>query len=389
MNGDSFGPERRVSRTLARGRLLVSQEFCVRREGVNRSTDLLIACASWEPRCLAITEVATVEASHSILLEYKDKGRSGFAWKHEEILERWLIKCVGGESVERLTIDTLQPRYGAALLRQAILECARRLSRRINVCIDISAMPRYVFLSVIGYLLNANLAADIVVHYVEAKYELDEITAYKFDIESVDLDRDSDDILRDVQESTFAKYVYTEGEWKTVVVPFLEGEQGLGSGRRVYASLGFDGGQSYQVISQYDPDELLPIMSNPGYTDYYTQLAIQENQKLIVSMGIPSERILQCYAADTCQLLANITDVEMTSPQDHEVLHLCFGSKPHALALGLAAVVSGRASVICRIPGRYIERQTQPSEVSWFYSVRDTSIAPNSNNTQEQTLSRG
>jgi hypothetical protein len=279
------------------------------------------------------------------------------------------------KSSQRLSIDTLQPRHGTSVLRQALFDCVKQLERRISVFVDISAMPRYVFLSVLGYLLSEDLASRIVVHYAEAKYELEQKTIYKFDLDDVDLDRDSDEILREVQESTFAKYIYTEGEWRTVVVPFLEGAQGLGSGRRVYASLGFDGGQSYQVISQYDPDELLPIMSNPGYTEHYTQLAIQENQKLITSMGIPTDRILQCYAADACGLLARIMDFEITAPPDHEVLHLCFGSKPHALALGLAATIVGRASVVCRIPGKYVERQTQPSDVSWLYTIRDTSIA--------------
>ena len=53
------------------------------------------------------------------------------------------------------------------------------------------------------------------------------------------------------------------------------------------------------------------------------------------------------------------------------VTGIALGSKPHALALGLAALSEDNMEVVCRIPKAYKPLDVQPTGELAFYEIED------------------
>jgi hypothetical protein len=368
-----IGDRRRMKAHTVRGRLRLSQECLEKRSNYSDSFDLVVACASWEPRCAAIVESHGIRATRTILVTYEEKGQTTSSLDNEARLLTWL-KRISDSEPQAITLNSLSPAEGSLRLREITLRACFEISRPVRVLIDISSLSRFSFLSLVGFLLHTGIASEIVTHYAEAEYELAESSEYV--IESTDeLDElESHEALRKVQQISFSKYNYSQGEWATAVVPFMEGTMGLGSERRLYASLGFDGGPSYEVISRHDPDELIPVIANPGYTTKYTELAIRENAKLIASFDVLASRVVEAFPADIVTVFDKVAEAEQHISKPGDVLFFCLGSKPHALALGLVACTLNRPSVVCRVPQRYLERHTLASKFSWLFRIVDLSL---------------
>lgn len=326
--------------------------------------DCIICCASWESRSTSLVRNQNVKAKVGILILFKNKGESGRSAKHEAELLNWMAAHCEDKDIRRCEIDSLDTAGTFDTLRAMLGDLVKDANRPMNMLIDFTCFPKLYFLFTLSVMLRFGFARRIQAYYCEADYEMGNRKTHA--ISAVD----------ELTVEFIPHYNYTDGGWSPVVVPFLDGQFNPEGLRQVFASLGFEGGTSHQLVAQYDPDDLQPILASPGFSEEYTDLAVMENKKLLASFGLSDRRILKFQAGDVSGLFSAVSTAATAKEAPRDVVYLCFGTKTHALGLGLSALVLEYPTVVCRVPKKFLERDSKPRNRAWCYTIEDTTALP-------------
>jgi hypothetical protein len=330
------------------GHLRVSQRRCPSSELSPRSADLALVFSSYEPRCLEITQCASLKASEAIVFRFTPPGLDNQRSAHAEILRRELTRTIPETRVIELprSVDIVEVQR---ILMEVMAEIMNRFGRSISVLIDISTCPKVYFLHLMGMGIVTGMISDIQAFYAETHYD------------------------GDLLESSRAEsnYRFTEGNWLSVPVPFLEGHFQPGRPRHAVVSMGADAPDVTKLIKRYDPDSLTLISPVPSVSVLMEENARKETE--FVRRNFGATEVIEVSALDllftlemACQVVGRRLDVD-------DISMFCLGSKPQALALALCGVISPTVQIVCRVPSRYLERAHTPCGWSWLYEIKDSS----------------
>jgi hypothetical protein len=325
------------------------------------AVDCLIVFGSWEPRALEVSRIANVKATVGVVVAYSNTGSEGQGSANTASLQDWIAdKCE--RVADPVQLNTLDETRSIGVIRGLLQRIYNEIGRPLSLVVDFSCCPKLYFLSMIAQGFSLGQIKSVTALYSEPVYVLKDRPSFEV--------RDG----RLVVVGRLAHFSATEGVWRPVVVPYLEGAFNPEARRRIVASLGFEGGASHQVVAQYDPDELVPILASPGFYPEYTELAGHENSRLLKTFQVGSNDIVKIGAGDVCGVFSWLVDQEKKRSGSRDVVFLCFGPKTHALGMTLAGLVLGHPSVVCRIPSRFLEGKTKPNGFLWVYRITDTSL---------------
>ncbi|HEX8224632.1 MAG TPA: hypothetical protein VF605_12515 [Allosphingosinicella sp.] len=137
--------------------------------------------------------------------------------------------------------------------------------------------------------------------------------------------------------------------------------------------MGFETFQARGFITSYEPDKFVLIAPRPGFSTEYDERSRQELDALCNHLDLPAQEVVWRHAGgatDVCKAALTFLD----SSRRHTDIGLCLGTKPHAIGLGIAALLRPYFTVVCRIPEEYVETETPANGKMWQYHLTDLSV---------------
>lgn len=317
-------------------------------ELLNEHFDVVIAASSWDRRSIAIVDAAHVSAEVALLLLFSDRDPYGFRDKHDVELQRYLEKtCKTIVQIEGSSCSVL----GLwEKLSDPILRLWQSKGRSLKVLVDLSCVPRYYSLGVLGSLVSEGVVWQVSYLYAEGVYPE----------ETTEADRHE---------------MFTEGGWEAVPIPGLEGEWQADKPWLYLVSVGFEGSKTLRLVSRAEPDQLEVLFPDPPVQDGYVARTRDRNTMLFERFNIGETRITRAGASDAITAWQKLTAVGESSAGQANCILVCCGSKPHSLALALRATTHRELSVHYIIPDRHRVVDVKPNGKYWRYDVRDVTAA--------------
>jgi hypothetical protein len=273
--------------------------------------DILIVGASWDSRCTWLTKISDLEVDLGIVITYDRCDDAGHQRENEELISVYLehkcreVKKVRGCSTN---INELWEKVFKIIVKYYLLH-----NNYIDMCVDITAIPRYCSLATLAGCIRRALTRKINFLYAEGDY----------------------DNLTNTNELTFH-----EGAWRSIPVAFLEVQYNPRLKKFMLVSVGFEGDRIIRVTQEEEPDRLLVLLPSPGFKKEYEEIALNANQELIGYYRIEKNDYISAPAGDAIQAWYEINKANVDLPGQENSFYLCCGTKPHALALGLHALTS-------------------------------------------------
>ncbi len=298
--------------------------------------DLGFFVPSWEERCTSITTVTDAVFGQAQMIKF-DKSTESYEHSLDEFLHRRsrnvLLQISG-------SVSDLRP-LGERIL-SSIRQTRTLKGQALSVFVDISCCPRYFLLYVLGACFRTGLCKSVSLFYGEGEYG-----------------------------ENGGEFVFTEGDWELVTVPFFEGE--VDPGRRMYylVSVGFEGRKAFRMMSKLEPDRISVLLPYPGFNERYSQQVVDENAALIQEFSVPETQVIRVPAGDALGAW-EATSALQTNP-DENLSVICLGPKPHSLGIGLAAITNPRVQVLYCKPSMFHKRTVRPTGFAWFYQITDLS----------------
>lgn len=323
-------------------------------ELLNGVYDILILGASWDTRSTWVVDIGNIEAGHCILVTYENEDLKGIdddAYERQlrngEILERYMGDISHSTKTERSSAYDIEEKW--MRIYANILEVYEREKRPLNICLDISAIPRYCVLSALGMCIKNGIASEMVFLYAEGDY--------KIDAENV-------------------KYISQVGGWKKINIKALESVYDPAKRDFYLVSIGFEGNRTLRVTSESEPRRVSLLFPDPPVKDGYVEETAKENRRLIEKYRIPETQIIRAAAGDAIEAWKKLTVLMLERPESENAFYLCCGTKPHALALGLRALAKEFGTVVYYIPDRKVPTDVGANGTFWKYTIRDISVLP-------------
>jgi hypothetical protein len=310
----------------------------------NGHYDFAVLSSSWDSRCLAVTQASSFSADLMITLVSERKDKRGLMERHEDELSGFAKAC-SSEAVE-VEISSRDVHANWVRIEMAISELRLRKGRPLKGFVDVSACPRFFAVGVMGYCFRRPVAVSMNMFYAEGVYP----------------DRPRDREL---------DIAFTGGEWAAIAIPYCEGMFFPGKERFYLVSVGFEGGKTLRVVSRADPDRVSLLFPDPSSVEEYVQRAWEDNRALIDYYKIPGEQIVRAEAADAIAGWKELSEKGLERFDSENCFYLCCGTKPHALSMGLRALVTGHPAVLYVLPDQYLAVDIQPVGTYWRYDIHD------------------
>jgi len=319
-------------------------------ESYNANGDLLLLCSSWERRCIEVTRVRHEGYLAATVITFAEEGVSGRRIKHDQHLIDF-AKATADRVIHLARHPVSEVERWRSAITNLITDLRRELGRPIDIVADISCLPKYYMLAMLGFGLHNGLIRSLRFLYAEGRYA-----------------------PADGNVSLAANHSFTEGAWRSLPVPYLEGLLSPDKKVHVIASIGFETFQARKLIRVYEAERHTLITPHPGFSDEYSEQSEREAGALANNLDLGEDAIIKCPAGDATAAAAAI--VNLVDCNDRlKPIGLCLGTKPHALGMGLAALLKPDLTVVCRMPDRYVETETPATGITWSYELRDLSVA--------------
>lgn len=314
--------------------------------------DLGFFAASWDRRSVCITSADQLRLEHSVLVALPDSDPYGRQRENSLELECFAKTC--SSTTERYEISNrdLEPSWSnfANRATQVASSLVANLRRPLRILIDCNGWPRYLWIATIVRMIRSGLASKISVFYSEGFY----------------------DSLEQEEESV----EFTRGRWKILHIPGLRGYHDPGAKKCFVVSVGFEGALSLRVVSREDPDRLAILYPEVDQGSRYYGITRRENQLLERRYAVPDSFKIGAPAGDAVAAWKALTEKSIERPEDENTFYLCFGTKPHALALSLRALCHSFPTVIYKRPGAYTYATVTPSGRYWRFDILDRTSYP-------------
>lgn len=312
------------------------------------SGDALLLVSSWERRCTEICTAQLGSFDTAAVLRFADSGKSGRRASHDlTLLER--VRKVATNLVDLPSLAVHDFFGWRDALADFIVTTRARLERPIDLVVDMTCLPKYYLLLILGFCVKTGAVRAITFFYAEGRYA-----------------------PAGANIALAADHAFTQGEWTSFPVPYLEGELNPGRKIRVLASVGFETFQARKFMRAYEAERHVLITPNPGFTQEYEARSDAEALALASNLDVPPEEMVRAPAGGVVETSAAIIAALDADDRFNDV-GLCLGTKPHALGMGIAAQLRPRFTLVCRLPEAYVESDTPALGHSWVYIIEDLS----------------
>lgn len=310
--------------------------------------DLAIFSASWEARCEALPTLGSIACNNAILAYFSPSHAP------KEVIDARLdsiessLRDRGPVGVQRVPMaKSTDYERSLRILRQVV---AKRIDRRklVTVAIDLSSFPIGFVQGLIGWLVVQGIAASIDCFYVEPEYS-----------------------QGSVEEAKGEKF--TEGDWRLVAVPFLEGQPAGRYAKSAFVCLGAESGATRELLlgREYHEVALVRPYSDPAPS--WSEQVDRDCDELCAAINITGGGAFPCNPFSVCEVAAQYMENVQPAWAENERMFVALGSKPHGLAGVICAIADDGLAVFARIPSAYVVRDVGAGENVWRYQLRDMS----------------
>ena len=223
-------------------------------------------------------------------------------------------------------------------------------NRPLKIGFEISSCPRYYILYVLGLCISKNYTKELSFFYSEGEYS------------NIDEGDDFDDF--------FNSY-----GMETEIIPYSGSIKKEGKTVFVF-SLGFESHFIIDEIMKSEPDFVIFLCANPGYTREYEGIVKDEIKRIVDFCELPDNMYTQMDAAagDAISAWQQLEENKIVELKDAHIVHYAIGTKPHCLALSLNALVNDNTVVKYRIVKKYKNRDVKSNGEFWRYDITNLSI---------------
>lgn len=306
--------------------------------------DLMIASVSWESRAAALLPLlANTKAAMQL---FRFESSSPAIQARKELTFKQFEAALGS----RLNVVNLQSsstcEFNFRQIRTLIEDAYATRKRALRVLLDATCLPKKYLLYIMGVSFRREYVAKLGVLYAEGKYVAPKSAA-----------------------STPARRsqgLISDGDWVSIQIPFLESSDYAPNKRDVVVSLGGEVGVAVPLIERLEPRRLRLIQIREDGARVPKRLLEKESRYVSLLLGQPGATI-QEYD------LNNATGVALDIIKQCEGPTTCvaIGSKPHAIAMGLAALADDRIDVVCRVPGGYTAADAVHTGRTTYFDIED------------------
>lgn len=329
------------------GHLALSESCRPTTEHVLRG-DALLLVSSWERRCAEICGAQVGAFETAAVVRFIETGESGLRADHDATLIGH-ARDRARHYVELASLSVHDFFGWRDAIADFIIATRNRVQRPIDLVVDMTCLPKYYLLLILGFSVKTGAVRSITYFYAEGKYA-------------------------PVEANTVlaTDHAFTQGEWSSFPVPYLEGELNPDRKIRIIASIGFETFQARKFIRAYEAERHVLVTPNPGFTAEYEERSEQEAHALASNLDVPAEEIIRAPAGGVLATSSATIAVLDADCRFNEV-GLCLGTKPQALGIGIAAQLRPQFTLVCRVPGAYVETDTPALGKSWTYIIDDLS----------------
>ncbi|NJC40567.1 hypothetical protein GGQ87_000825 [Brevundimonas alba] len=313
-----------------------------------RAYDLVLSALSWERRATSAVSAIKELKSPLTLLKFASSSEEMEAAKAESL--KTFQTLTGEISIVELQGST-QFQKNADRLVDLITERVTVVGRPIKILVDITCMPKAYSLFLMGMGFANGYISRIDCIYAEGAYSLA-------------------DPNTDQSPNPDPRSIISDGEWASLQVPYFSADVAIPNSRDIIVAMGGEIGLSLPFIEKYEPVMLSLAL--------ITESIVQQPELLL-----PGERAaLDDLLSEPNAVRINVPLCDVSALADHAVTFarssgsevvsaIALGSKPHALALGLAALSEPNLEIICRVPKRYKPLDVAPLGPIWLYEIED------------------
>ena len=222
--------------------------------------------------------------------------------------------------------------------------------RPLKIGFEISSCPRYYFLYVLGLCISKNYTKELSFFYSEGEYS-------------------------DINEGDDFDDFFNSYGMETEIIPYSGSIKKEGKTVFVF-SLGFESHFVIDEIMKSEPDFVIFLCANPGYTPEYEVKVKDEIERIVGFCELPDNMYTQIDAAagDTISAWQQLEENKIDELKDAHIVHYAIGTKPHCLALSLNALVNDNTVVKYRIVKKYKNRDVKSNGEFWRYDITNLSI---------------
>lgn len=337
-----------MNKSLVIGGLSLLQAGPSRAVKLTRSYDIIICALSWEKRATTALGAAENLSGDLVLLKFASLTEDIEQAKRESLTRFEAVRVV------KKTVDlesSVSYRSNIATLTEFVEAEVSSRKRPLRILLDMTCIPKSYSLFLIGLCFNRSYVAYVDILYSEGAYL-------------------ADDPAVDSAPGQPGRGIVSDGEWTSLQIPYLGADVAIPSSRDVIVALGGEVGLSLPFIEKYEPRKLQVVLISESLVQTPDRLLPSERAALAELLAEPNAHRLNVSLCDVVGLVEQATRTSRSSDAD-VVSALALGSKPHALAMGLAAMGESNVEVICRIPKRYKPLDVPPTGDVWLYSIDD------------------
>lgn len=308
--------------------------------------DIVVVGASWDVRCRTAIQFTGLSGGTAIMLSYKNKGSTGRSTESQELLSGFFALRMSDYIL--LDVDSAEMVPTWASVRQAVVDVYARLGRPLRIAIDLSSVPRYVSLGLLGFCARTGCASWMTFWYTAAN-------SYAVEHET---------------ETVIDTAKFTIGRWLPQPIPALSRPTAGGKPMHLIVSAGAEGSLTQRMVEDLEPGRLTVIYSNSDENDLLKWVK-GENRSLEQAFVLRPEDAREWPLFDIGGLIAELLrDIKVNDFDDRgrKVEHslLVCGSKPHALAFAVAACMADVKNVFFGLAE--VRRETTAAEIGSYYA---------------------
>lgn len=328
---------------LSIGRLLVRQHQLPAAAAPVPVYDLVLCAVSWEARNTAALTAFGGSSAPAVLIRFESgKPDADVAKDANQTALAALLPNSEPLPLARSTEFEANSEALQTLIRDRYLKAQRPL----KVLIDITCIPK----SYVGFLCGLGFSNDYFCRldclYAEGVYAL---TGARPAIGG-------------------PLSIFSEGEWTSLQVPFLEAANIFSSERDLIVVLGGEIGFSLPFIERYEPTRLSVVFIRDGLDP--DKLTGSERAAYLDLTSDPRLDRADVPIDDAAAVLAHVHSFCAAQPS-RSIVGLAIGSKAHSLALALAALDIENLEIVCRVPSSYTFKDVQATGRVYLYEIED------------------
>lgn len=310
--------------------------------------DLFFYTVGWESRFAEILNHIG-ESFHSdknIVLSFAVNGKEGYnPQEKERFIDKLKEHAVG--QVQPYEFDYSKSKLNDFMDRitDIIYEESRIKQKPLKIGFEFSSCPRYHFLSTLSFCIAKNYVNRFALFYSEGEYVIN----------------DNNDAL-DI-------FFSSSGE-ETVIVPNTGSTKEEEESVFIF-SLGFEANFIIDEIIKWEPNYVVFLCANPGYTRAYEEKVGEEINRIVKICELPTSRykIINAIAGDAIGAWKTLEESDYPGKGKMHVVHYVIGTKPHCLAMTLNAIVSNNVIVKYRYVKKYNKRDVTANGQFWRYDI--------------------